>query len=369
LKGFKMGLLGTAFKVSSMEVKNRFLRSATMEYMADIEGFVTDDLLKLYYDLSKGGAGLVITGCAAVEPEGRAWDHQLSVWDDKFIPGLKKLSGIIHAYGDECKCAVQLHHQGTAGYGYSYGAVDRGYSLKDVDEKDILRTIDSFGEAAARVKEAGFDAVALHGAHGYLLSEFLSPIMNTRNDVWGGSAENRMRFVSEVYRAIREKVGNDTPILWKLNTSDYLEGGAEVEDYGIVAERLARMGVDLIEMSGGIKEQIKLRAKLKKEAGAKETYFSGAIPPFREAVGDLPLAVTGGIRSPEVMEHLLENDVDFIGISRPLIAEPDLPNRILHGPDKRPSKCTSCNKCLIRISRQSLRCVEYDEFQDILKSI
>jgi 2,4-dienoyl-CoA reductase-like NADH-dependent reductase (Old Yellow Enzyme family) len=129
------------------------------------------------------------------------------------------------------------------------------------------------------------------------------------------------------------------------------------------------MGVDLIEMSGGIKEQIKLRAKLKKEAGPKETYFSGAIPPFRGAVGDLPLAVTGGIRSPEVMEHLLENGVDFIGISRPLIAEPDLPNRILHGPDKRPSKCTSCNKCLKRISRQSLRCVEYDEFQDIIRNI
>jgi 2,4-dienoyl-CoA reductase-like NADH-dependent reductase (Old Yellow Enzyme family) len=325
--------------------------------------------LKLYHDLARGGAGLIVTGCSAVEESGKAWAHQLAIWDDAFIKGFAKLARIIQKYGGGCKAAVQLSHQGTAGYGYSYGALDKGYSLDKVSEPEIRGTIRAFGDAAARVKEAGFDAVAVHGAHGYLLSEFLSPATNKRTDHWGGSLENRLRLSLEVCRAMRDRVGEDFPILWKLNTSDYVAGGADVEEYLEAATQLVQSGVDLIELSGGIKDQMKLRAKLRKAAGIKEAYFWKAVPRFRAAITDVPLAITGGIRSMEVMENLLGTGVDLIGLCRPLICEPDLPKRLLQGPDKRTARCTSCNKCLRRIANQAVKCVEFDSFQEIITDL
>lgn len=360
---------GLPFTIKNMTVKNRFMRSATMEYMADIDGFVTDDLLKLYYDLARGGAGLIITGACAVEPSGRIWDHQLAIWDDKYINGMKKIAKVIHRYGENCKCAVQLHHGGMAGYGYSYGAKDTGYLLKNVTKQEIKATIKAFGKGALRVKKAGFDAIAVHGAHGYLISQFLSPITNNRTDEWGGSLDNRMRFALEICYSIRENIGDDMPLLWKMNCDDYHEGGQGIEDYVKVATKLVEVGVDLIELSGGVKDQIKLRARLKKEAGHKEAYFRNAIKPFREAIGNKALAITGGIRSLDVMEELLDEGLDFLGLCRPLICEPDLPNRLLNTLDKRTAKCISCNKCLARIARQPIKCVEFDEMQKIIKNL
>lgn len=366
-----MSLLSAPFKIKNVEIKNRFLRSATVESKADIDGFVTDDLLELYYNLARGGTGILITGASAVEPAGKGFVHQMCLFDDKFLPGLKKLAEVIHRYGSGCKCAVQIFHQGTAGYGFSYGALDRGYSLNDIREEDILTTIKAFGQAARRVKEAGFDAVAVHGAHGYILSEFLCPVTNNRSDNWGGSLENRMRFTLEVYSAIRDQVGDDFPVLWKLNTADYLEGGNGIEQYARVAGTLAEMGVDLIELSGGVEKQIQLRARLRKEAGVHEAYFHWAVDTMKEAIKgtNTALAVTGGIRSLPAMEALLKKGSDFIGICRPLICEPDLPNRLLNSPDKRQSRCTSCNKCLLHIARQPLKCVEFDPFRSVLAGI
>ncbi|MBI5583045.1 MAG: NADH:flavin oxidoreductase [Deltaproteobacteria bacterium] len=345
------------------------LRSATMEYMADLEGQVTDDLLKLYYDLARGGVGLIITGCAAVEEKGRAWAQQLGIWDDRCIEGLRRLAAVIRTYGDGCRSAVQLAHQGSSKTGYSYGAAEQGYSLETVTAGDIQKTIRRFGEAAARVKAAGFDAVAVHGAHGYLLSEFLSPATNPRRDRWGSSLRNRMRLSLEVYRAIRRRVGEDFPILWKLNTADYLENGAGPEEYAAVAGELARAGVNLIEMSGGLQDQIRLRARLKKEAGPREAYFYSAVAPFRRAVGTTPLAITGGIRSLTAMEDLLEAGVDLIGLCRPLLCEPSLPRRLLSSPHPRRARCTSCNQCLLRIARQPVKCVAFDPFQKIVQQL
>ncbi len=340
-----------------------------MEYLADIEGRVTDDLLKLYYDLARGGSGLIITGCAAVEEKGRAWAHQLGIWDDLFVEGLRRLAVIIRTHGDGCQSAVQLAHQGSSKTGYSYGAADQGLTLETLTEKDIRQIIRKFGEAAARVKAAGFDAVAVHGAHGYLLSEFLSPATNPRRDRWGGSLRNRLRLTLEVYRAIRHRVGDDFPILWKLNTADFLENGAGPEEYAQVAGELARAGVNLIEMSGGLKDQIHLRARLKREAGSGEAYFFPALAAFRQAAGKTPLAMTGGLRSLPAMENLLQDGVDLIGMCRPLICEPHLPHRLLAGPRPRRARCTSCNLCLLRIARQPVKCLAFDPFQKILKNL
>ena len=360
---------GSPIVIKKMTIKNRFLRSATMENMSDSDGVVTDDLLKLYYDLALGGSGLIITGACAIEHKARVWDHQAAIWSDEHIEGMSKIARIIHLYGDGCKCGVQLHHGGMAGYGYSYGAEGSNYSLKDATETEIEDVIKAFGQAAVRVKMAGFDAVAVHGAHGYLISQFLSPITNTRADSWGGSLENRTRFAVEVCNAIRENVGDDVSLLWKMNCADFLEDGQGIEEYAKIAEKLVAAGVDLIELSGGLKDQIKLRAKLKKEAGAAEAYFRDAIKPFRQAVGKSALAITGGIRSLKVMEELLDEGLDLLGMCRPLICEPDLPNRLLNTPDKRTAKCTSCNKCLVRIARRPLKCVEFDEMEKIIKAL
>ncbi|MBP7331265.1 MAG: NADH oxidase [Firmicutes bacterium ADurb.Bin373] len=366
-----MPVLNTPFKIKNVEIKNRFLRSATVESKADIDGFVNDDLLELYYHLAVGGAGILITGAAAVEPAGKGFAQQICVFDDKFLPGLKRLAGIVHKYGSGCKCAVQIFHQGTAGYGLSYGAPDRGFTLRDIRPDDITATVKAFGLAARRIKDAGFDAVAVHGAHGYLLNQFLCPATNNRVDRWGGSLENRMRFTLEVYSAIRDQVGAGFPVLWKMNSSDYIEGGNEIEQYARVAGTLAKMGVDLIELTGGVEKQAKLRARLSKEAGEHEAYFYWAINAMKEAVAGTKtaLAITGGIRSLPAMEELLKKGVDLIGICRPLICEPDLPNRLLNSPDKRQSKCTSCNKCLFHIARQPLKCLEFDPFRSVLASV
>ena len=364
-----MKLLSTPFTLLDKDIPNRFLRSATMESMADCQGLVTDELLELYDRLAQGGSGIVITGCAAVQPSGRAWSRQLGAWDDAHIPGLERLARLIHTIGIKTLCAVQLAHQGSAGYGYSYGALEHSWSLGDLSEQAISQVIDDFAKAAARTVTAGFDAVAVHGAHGYLVSEFFSPVTNTRSDHWGGTLEKRMHFPLEVCAAIRREIGTEVPILWKQNVSDFIEGGAGEEEYSALASALVANGVDMIELSGGLKDQIKLRAKLGRAAGKAEAYFGYAVPEFRKAVGKAALAVTGGLRSLEAMESLLEQGVDFVGLCRPLISEPDLPMRLMHGPDLRKSRYTSCNKCLLHISKEPLSCIEFDPFQAKLRQL
>jgi len=354
----------TPFTIRNLTLKNRILRSATMENMADDQGFVTDALVSLYHDLALGGTGLIITGASAVEQRGRVWGHQTALWDDRFIKGFAKIAEVIHQHGSNCKCAIQLHHGGMTGFGYSYGAKDSGYSLNDASESEITKTIDAFSQAAFRVKKAGFDAISIHAAHGYLISQFLSPFINNRRDKWGGNLANRMRFALEVCQSIRNKVGQDFPLLWKMNCSDYCNGGSDIAEYASIAKKLVTAGVDLIEVSGGVKEQIKLRSKLKKKAAEKEAYFRDAIKPFRDAIGNRALAITGGIRSLSVMQDLIDEGVDLLGICRPLISEPDFPKKIFDSPETNTARCISCNKCLLRIATQPLKCVEFDKTDD-----
>ena len=349
------------YAIQDLTVKNRILRSATMESMADREGFVTDALVNLYKNLALGGSGLIITGATAVEQDGKVWSHQTAVWDDRYIKGLAAIAKVIYQHGNNCKCAVQLHHGGMAGFGYSYGSKDSGYSINDATEFEIRKTIEAFGDAALRVKKAGFDAIAVHAAHGYLISQFLSPLTNRRIDKWGGNLEKRMRFALEICQSIRNKVGQGFPILWKMNSSDYCNGGSELADYAQIAEKLVQAGVDLIEVSGGVKEQINLRSKLKKKAGKLEAYFRDAIEPFRNAIGNKTLAITGGIRSLNIMEGLIDDGANILGICRPLISEPDFPRKLFDSPENITARCTSCNKCLLRIATQPLKCVEFDK--------
>jgi 2,4-dienoyl-CoA reductase-like NADH-dependent reductase (Old Yellow Enzyme family) len=349
----------TPFTIKNLTVKNRILRSATMENMADERGYVTADLVSLYKNLALGGTGLIVTGASAVEQKARVWRHQTAVWDDRHIDGLAQIARIIQCHGS--KSAIQLHHGGMTGFGYSYGSRDSTYSLNDASDSDIRNTIEAFGRAALRAQMAGFDAIAVHAAHGYLISQFLTPLTNHRKDKWGGNLTNRTRFALEVCQAIRTSVGPDLPLLWKMNCADYCEGGSDIEEYARIAKSLVNAGVDLIEVSGGVKEQVKLRGRLKEEAGDQEAYFRDAIAPFRKAIGNKALAITGGVRSLDIMQGLIDEGVDMVGMCRPLISEPYFANQIFDSPAQTTARCTSCNKCLLRIAAQPLKCVEFDK--------
>jgi NADPH-dependent glutamate synthase beta subunit-like oxidoreductase/2,4-dienoyl-CoA reductase-like NADH-dependent reductase (Old Yellow Enzyme family) len=356
--------LFTPMQFKGLTIKNRMMRSAMVVAMSDPDGFITEDNLNWYQKVAEGGVGFIITEAMAVHPRGRIFSAQISAFGEERLPGLKALADTIHAHGDGVVVMPQIHSGGAHDWGYSYGQRDTGLGLDVIAEEDIRDIIDAFAESALLLKRAGFDGVQLHGGHGYLLAQFLSPATNTRSDQWGGSPENRMRFPIEIFKAARKKVGDDFPIGIKMNTADYLEGGNWKEDTAYIAKNFAREGFDFIEMSGGMGFMTELREELRKKVVEKECYFRDAIPLFTEAVSgtDTMLAVCGGIRTPQVMEDILYEGIDMVSLARPWLAEPDLGNRIQNG-DLRSAKCVStyglCNLCLTKVAMGSSTCVKF----------
>ena len=200
-----------------------------------------------------------------------------------------------------------------------------------------MRTFAAFAGAARRLKQAGFDGVQLHGAHGYLLAQFLSPLRNRRSDRYGGNLENRARFALEVFGAVRSEVGPEFPVMIKLNAHDFLEGSTTEEDSAYLAARLARAGIDAIEVSGGTPGSGRLGAvRPDIETREDEAYFRPQARAIRAAAPDVPLMLVGGLRSLEVMDEILApGDADCLSIGRPLIREPDLPLRWERGDRRR----------------------------------
>ena len=356
--------LFTPFVLKGLTIKNRLVRSAMETGMGDLTGYVTVDILNTYRKAAEGGVGLIITEAIGVHPLGRSFHEQIAAWEDKDVPGLKRLSDEIHIHGDGAVVFAQLQSAGASGWGYSYGQVDTEISLDTMPEEQIETLILAFGEAAARVKKAGFDGIEFHGGHGYIISQFLSPAVNHRTDKWGGSLEKRMRFPLEIYRAVRKQVGNDFPVGIKMNTADYLPGGHWVEDTFKIAKRFAKEGFDFIEASGGMGFMTELRESLRKKVEEKEYYFCEAIDKFVDALRgtDTALMVVGGIGSPRVMEELLGQGVDFISLARPWLCEPDFANRVKAG-DLRQVQCVSrerlCNLCLTKLATGSVTCYKF----------
>jgi 2,4-dienoyl-CoA reductase-like NADH-dependent reductase (Old Yellow Enzyme family)/NADPH-dependent glutamate synthase beta subunit-like oxidoreductase len=352
------------YKLKGLTIKNRFMRSPMVVAMAAPDGTVTDDLLDYYRVVAEGGVGLACTGCMAVNAEARMTTQQLGVWDDAQIPGLSRLADTVHAHGDGCAFFAQIFSEGAHSWGYSYGQEDAGLDVTSLSEDQILEIVEAFGQAARRVREAGFDGVHLHGGHGYLISQFLSPAINRRTDEWGGSVERRARFALEIAAAVRAQVGPDYPLGIKMNTADYLPGGHWYEETSRIAQLLAAAGVDLIEMSGGMGFMIELRQALLQRAGEREYYFWEAVAPFRRALkgSGVALAAVGGIRTSAVMAGLREQGIDLISMARPWLCEPDLARRIRAG-DLRAAKCVSgsrlCNLCLSKLAKGSVQCERF----------
>ncbi len=361
-----MSILFEPVSIKNMFLNNRFVRSATYEGLA-VNGHVTEQQIKLYSDLADGGVGLIITGTAYVHPTGQASPLQNSVAADKFVDGYKKLTKAVHDRGT--KIAIQLYHAGrdaivmekAINHPLNYTPLAPSFVADDphhkgrhrtMTESEIWEIIQSFGSGARRAKEAGFDAVQLHGAHAYLLMQFLSPITNRRKDQWGGTLENRLRFHREIYKEIRKNVGDDYPILIKLGVQDGFPGGFEFNEGKQAAKILADIGFDALEISQGLRgntvEETEWRPWI--NSVEKEACFGNWAREIKRET-DVPIMMVGGLRTLSLMEEKIQNkEADFISLSRPFISEPGLINDFKTDKKKK-AKCISCNKCIIEIIR------------------
>ena len=337
-------------KLGSIHMKNRFVRSATWDKMADEKGYVTEDLMHRYKELASGGVGLILSGITMVTEE-KPYENVMSLEDDSYIEGYKKLTDMVHSYGS--KIVAQLAYGGSQGT-YTENKeilgpsavpeIGTGVTPKEMTREDVQMLIKAFGDAAARSKKAGFDGVQLHASHGYLLSQFLTPYHNRRKDEYGGSIENRARIIFEIYEEIRERAGKDYPVLIKINSSDYIEDGLTFEDSRYVTRELSKMGIDAIEITGGIVHAELGPQRNKIHTSDKESYHRVHATRVAEEV-DVPVILVVGNKSLEVMGELLNTTkIEYFSLSRPLLREADLINRWKEG-DGAKAKCISCNQC------------------------
>jgi 2,4-dienoyl-CoA reductase-like NADH-dependent reductase (Old Yellow Enzyme family) len=339
--------------INGMDLGDRFVRSATAEGLATADGASTESLETMLAELAVGGVGLVIPGYAYVSPEGKDEAGQLGACSDAQVPGLERLAGAVHAAGGAV--ALQLAHAGCFGAPGVSGrdpvgpsALEaRGGAIGRAMEHDELTAVtQAFASAARRAKDAAFDGVQIHAAHGYLLSQFLSPYFNRRTDAYGGDVTRRARLLLEVAAAVREEVGDAYPVLVKMNAADFLPGGLSVDDMLRVAGMLEAEGIDAVELSGGTGlEQGLSFSRVGRPAPAEpEAYYEAAARRFKSEIG-LPLMLCGGIRTFETAERLVaEGATDYISLSRPLIREPHLVARWRAG-DRAPARCISDNGC------------------------
>ena len=382
-----MSKLFTPRKIGNVEIPNRFVNSATYECMAQESGEVSDALIRKYEKLAKGGVGLAITGLMNIHPSGRGYRYQMAIHQDRMTAGLKKLVDTVHLAGG--RIAFQLAHCGRQTTKDLAGQTPLAPSSrgrdpinfvkpKEMTQDEIMEMIKAFGAAAQRAVEAGADGIQIHGAHGYLVSEFLSPFFNIRTDAWGASDENRFRFLKEIIQEVKNRVPDGFPVLVKLNTNDYTPKQGVVPSLATrYAGWLGELGIDGIEVSCGTSnysymnmcrgevptpELLKslswwekpvgklMIGKLEGKYNLEEGYNLEAARMIKPVLGDTPLFLVGGMRTVSHMEEVLENGhADFISMSRPFIREPSLVNRIKEGKMDRVS-CVSCNRCLAGVA-------------------
>ncbi len=383
-------------RIKGMTLRNRLVRSATFEGMADDGGRPTPALTRLYVRLAKGGIGLLITGYAYVAFDGKSpFPGMLAIDRDELIPDYRALVDEVHRHG--AAIAMQIAHCGRQTSAEAVGGQpmapspvkDRAHFSKPraMTEDEIERVLDQFAAAAGRARAAGFDAVQIHGAHGYLVNQFLSPHTNRRRDRWGGSLENRMRFVTELCARCRRAVGDDYPLLIKISAEDEMKRGLRLAEGVVMARKMAEMGFDGIEVSCGIAEDglSTLRGEVPIEGfladwpmyRAKNRLYKWVMrrwgrrivkPPalthgFNRAAAvamraevKVPLFLVGGLTDPTAMAEIIASgDVDYLSLSRALIADARFPAQIAAGHTE-PSPCTHCNLCSSSMAARPLRC-------------
>jgi 2,4-dienoyl-CoA reductase-like NADH-dependent reductase (Old Yellow Enzyme family) len=375
-----MSILFTPEKIGNVEIKNRFVRAATYEGLADESGRVTDRLLKTYSKLAKGDIGLILSSFMYVHPHGKALKYQLGIYNDEMVPGLKKLVETVHEGGG--KIAFEITHGGRQAkkdligrkpLGPSAIHRDPTYFVKPVEmtSHEINDVIDSFIDAARRTVDAGADIIYLHAGGGDLLNQFLSPYFNNRKDEWGGSDENRFLIIRKILEGIK-KAAPGLPILVKMNAEDFTpEPGMTPELSKKYVIMLESTGIDALELTSGIKyynpmncwrgdvpyrEVLKSFPLWKRPVGwLKMKWWEGKydlvegwnmkyLDEVKELTGEISLFLVGGMRNLDHMEDVVKTGkADFICMCRPFIREPGLVKKFKNG--RKEAACNSCNRC------------------------
>jgi len=341
-------------KIADLRLKNRIVRSATWDIPVTLTRNVTNDVIDYYRTITLGGAGMIITGDFPVTPDGPI--NASTSFSDVRVSGLEKIADIVHKTDDRCRVVAQL----STGYIGKAPSERQSPFRKNLTpalaEEEIKVVIECFAHGIIKAKSLGYDGVQFHAAHGTLLCDFLSPYANRRQDDYGGTVRKRVRIIEEIVTLARQDVG-DFPILIKANSTDYIEGGIDIDSFPEIASEIERSGIDAIEISGGrydclvrSEEELGFRPVPGAESHTrinridKQSYFYE----YAEKLNlSIPVILVGGNKDVEHLEKLLKRGrVDFMAMCRPFICEPDLPNRWLSGKGKSVAQCISCNSCI-----------------------
>lgn len=366
-----MSTLFTETRIGTMKLKNRFVRSATWENMATEDGHMTDKLYDIYEALAKGEVGLIVTGYANIVEEEKPNAGMMGMYNDSFISEYQKLTELVHRY--DSKIAMQLAYGGTktthnVGQRVIYApseVPEMGTQTlgKAMTQGDIDYIVQAFALASKRAKQSGFDGVEIHAAHTYLINQFLSPYYNQRDDQYGGSLENRMRFLLEIYREVRKCVGDDFPILVKLTATEFFEGGLTFEETRVICKKLESVGVDALIISGNIhgKASTMVGQSFDGYTLQDEGYFHEYGHVISQDV-DVPVITVGGLSDIGAIDQIAQTTgIEYFALSRPLLAEPQLVKRWKEG-SITPVDCERCSKC--RTKRGNF-CVVYKKRRKI----
>jgi len=370
----KLKSLFTPGYIGNMQLKNRIIMSPMATLSHDREGGITEKAVNYYAERARGGVGFIICQSGVIMRESRA-PRRASVYDDKFIPGLRRIAEAIHQY--DCKAAFQLVHHGRLLAGY-LNMLEKPEEIKvvapspvprllntvefasrggqagtmwvqdnspppEATKEDIKRIVQGFADAAWRVKEAGFDAVEIHGGHGYLISQFLSPLVNRRTDEYGGSPEKRARFACEVIEAVRKKVGPDFPVLFRFSGSDFMPGGISIDDSKKQAPMFVEAGADALDISASEQASVDWQYPSFLFPQGPLVFLAEEI----KKVVNVPVIAVGKINDPLFADEILNaGKADFVALGRALLADPQWPNKAREGrfDDIRP--CIYCVNCL-----------------------
>lgn len=371
-----MGNLNSLFnavRIGSMEVKNRIVMPPMVTLFAGLDRGVTDRLIDYHVERARGGVGMIIVESTDVDPLGVRPSPRLGIFKDNFITGLNRLAEAVKPYG--VRIGLQLGHPGRqakwVGDGLSpvapsplmcrfEGRSSDAKKPRELSLEEIRGLVEKFSDGALRAKRAGFDLVEVHGAHGYLINQFMSPYTNKRTDQYGGDPEGRMRFPLEILRAIRKKVGEDFPVGFRINGDDYVEGGLTLEDATVIAGMLEREGASTIHVSGGMYESIlsdTRKMSMVQPMCVPKGCFVHLGEEVKKAV-DLPVIVVGRVNDPVLANDIIKSGkADLVSMGRALIADPQLPAKAKEGRLEEIRKCIACNRCVTRMGEfLSIKC-------------
>ncbi len=349
--------LFSPIRISGLELKNRAVMPPMGTAFGANDSTVTDRLVHYLARRARGGAGLIIMELCAVDPRGRGFPSEIGIWSDDFIPGLSRVSRAVHDGG--AKAALQIHHAGRESFKGVLGVEPEapsaipspltGEACVEMTADRAAELVECFAAAAGRAREAGFDAVEIHGAHGYLVGQFLSPFSNSRSDLYGGSDENRARFALEIVSAARRRLGPEFPIIFRLSSEELIRGGYDLGYARWLAPRLADAGASALHVSVGVYTTPGNLSIASMDT--PEGFNLGRACAVRETV-NIPVIAVGRIHDPRLAdEAIARGDADLVSFGRQHLADPDFLAKAERGEFDRIRWCLACNQgCIERLT-------------------